>query len=643
MAEALMRGLIQTGVVEPGKIVLVNRENQARIEKLVQTWGVAAINKDQLVDRADILLLAVKPKDVAAVMAELGPKLKQEQILISVAAGIPTAFLESFCASAVQVIRAMPNTSCTVQASATAISKGRFAQEQSLHLAANLFAAVGSVEVVDEDKQNLITGLSGSGPAYVYYLVEALEQAGAELGLPSHSALQLATQTVYGAAKMLVQTGEKAMDLRAKVSSPGGTTLAGLKAMSEYGFSQAIFAGVKAATTRAKEIGLEFTGVAAVDLPKRDNPFSRRGVKRIVIKVGSSTLNHDNGGLCHASLVKLVAEIARLKETGLEVVVVTSGAVAAGMGILGLKTRPRRVKDKQAAAAVGQGYLIQRYNEELARFGLTGAQVLLTRADLAEQDRYKNARNTLETLLQNGVIPIVNENDTVAIEELCFGDNDRLSAMVAGLVDSQLLVIFSDVDGLYTGDPHHNPAARLVPTVTEITREIECLAFDDSSRIGTGGMGSKLCAAKIVNSFGIGMLILNGGKPEQLWEFLSGSPRGTYFLPGRDRMPGRKRWLAWGGISEGTIQVDQGATYAIMCGGKSLLPTGVLKVEGSWERGHLVRVVDENHREIARGLVSLSSHELECCKGLHTDEMGKIIGQDRGHTVIHRDYLTITR
>jgi glutamate 5-kinase len=644
MTEALLRGIVQTGVVEAKNILLVNRENRARVEKLVEVWGVAAVSKEELVEKADILFLAVKPKDVAQVMCELGPKLKQEQILISVAAGIPTSFLEGFCNEKVQVIRAMPNTSCTVLASATGISRGSFAGEEALRVTEKLFSAVGIVEIVEEERQNLITGLSGSGPAYVYYMVEALEQAGTKLGLPEESALQLATQTVYGAAKMLMETGEKARDLRAKVSSPGGTTLAGLKAMSEYGFQEAVFAGVQAASIRAKEMGLEFTGMNAVDLPKNSNPLIEHAVKRVVIKVGSSTLNHANGGLCHASLVKLVAEIARLRELGLEIVVVSSGAVAAGMGILGLKTRPKAIKERQAAAAVGQGYLIQRYNEELSRFGLNSAQILLTRLDLADRDRYQNARNTLETLLQNGIIPIVNENDTVAIEELCFGDNDRLSAMVAGLVDAQLLVIFSDVDGLYTDNPRGNAQAELISRVTDITTETFELASGKGSQLGTGGMSSKLNAGKIANSFGIGMLILNGSKPEQLKEFLEGTARGTYFFPEQNKLPSRKRWLAWGGISEGTIQVDEGARCAILWEGKSLLPKGVLRVEGTWERGDLVRIVDKKQREIARGLVTLSSAELERCKGMHTEEVAKIIGvRDRSCEVIHRNYLSITR
>ncbi len=366
-------------------------------------------------------------------------------------------------------------------------------------------------------------------------------------------------------------------------------------------------------------------------------------VNRVVVKVGSSSLNHPNGGISHVSLALFVGEIARLREMGIEVVIVSSGAVAAGMGILGHQTKPKTVSEKQATAAVGQGYLIQRYNEELARFGLIGAQILLTRVDLAKRERYTNARNTLEALLQKGVVPIVNENDTVAVEELCFGDNDRLSAMVAGLVDAQLLAIFSDIDGLYTDNPRVNRDAELIPMVQDITPEIEQLAAGKGSDLGTGGMGTKLQAAKIVTSFGIGMLILNGSRPDELGRFLLGAQVGTFFQPCRGRLPSRKRWLAWGAISEGAIQVDEGAKSAILWEGKSLLPKGVINVEGSWERGNLVRVIDKKRDEIARGLVALSSQEVDKCKGLHSEEAAALIGLGRGCEVIHRDFLTVTR
>ncbi len=262
MTEALLKGIIQSGTVKPENVLVSNKVNRARLEKLQENWGVTGCAKDEVIRRAEVIILAVKPKDVALVMAEAGPELSAQQILLSVAAGIPTAFIEDFCEQKVQVVRAMPNTSCTVLASATAIARGKYAGTEAEELAAELFASVGKVERVAEDQLDAITGLSGSGPAYVYYMIEAMEQAGEQVGLPKEMALKLATQTVFGAAKMLMETGEKPLHLRTAVSSPGGTTLAGLQALSSHGFHEALCAAVKAATNRSKEMGLEFTGMA---------------------------------------------------------------------------------------------------------------------------------------------------------------------------------------------------------------------------------------------------------------------------------------------------------------------------------------------------------------------------------------------
>jgi len=262
MTEALIRGIIQSGTVQPENVLVTNKENTSRLEKLVKTWNVVKSTKIELVHLADVVILAVKPKDIAQVMKEIGTRLRENQIVMSVAAGIPTAFIEEFCDKKVPVIRAMPNTSCTVLASATAIAKGKYAGEDTEEIAVQLFSSVGKVETVAEEQLDVITGLSGSGPAYVYYMIEALEQAGEQLGLPKEMALNLATQTVFGAAKMLMETGEKPVRLRTAVTSPGGTTLAGLQALSSHGFHEALYAAVKAAANRSKEMRIEFTGLA---------------------------------------------------------------------------------------------------------------------------------------------------------------------------------------------------------------------------------------------------------------------------------------------------------------------------------------------------------------------------------------------
>ncbi|HWJ02110.1 MAG TPA: pyrroline-5-carboxylate reductase [Verrucomicrobiae bacterium] len=262
MTEALLKGIVNSGTVAAKNILVTNKENTDRLARLVQTWQVAKCSKEELVRSADVVILAVKPKDIAEVLKQIGGSLRQGQLVISVAAGIPTAFIEDFCPVGVQVIRAMPNTSCTVLASATAIATGKYADAEAASIAIKLFSSVGKVEQVAEEQLDVITGLSGSGPAYVYYMVEALEQAGEQLGLPKEMALKLATQTVFGAAKMLLETGEQPTHLRTKVSSPGGTTLAGLQALRTHGFHEALCEAVKAASARSKEMGLEFTSLS---------------------------------------------------------------------------------------------------------------------------------------------------------------------------------------------------------------------------------------------------------------------------------------------------------------------------------------------------------------------------------------------
>lgn len=364
-------------------------------------------------------------------------------------------------------------------------------------------------------------------------------------------------------------------------------------------------------------------------------------VKRIVLKVGSSSLNHPQGGLNDEALAQVVEVIVALSQQGIECVLVSSGAVAAGMGELHLESRPRDVAGKQAVAAVGQGVLIEKYAQHLSGHNLVGAQVLLSRIDLAEPSRYRNAQNTLEKLLQLGAIPIINENDTVAVEELCFGDNDRLSALVAGLVHADLLVIFTDVDGLYSANPKKNPEAKLIEKVNDIS-EVLAMAGEAGSKLGTGGMVTKLKAATIATRFGIGMMLMSSERMSHLPHILDGEKfMGTYFLPSKHRLAGKKRWIAYAGLSEGSITVDAGAATALVKDGKSLLASGITGVEGTWERKELIKILDPAGGEIARGLAELSSEEVDRVKGLHSDEMLAIIPELEGNEVVHRDNLTL--
>jgi glutamate 5-kinase len=325
-------------------------------------------------------------------------------------------------------------------------------------------------------------------------------------------------------------------------------------------------------------------------------------------------------------------------------VLVTSGAVGTGRWRLKLSGRPRSIPEKQAAAAVGQGILMHLYERVLAERGLTSAQLLLTRADLGDRQRYVNASNTLGVLLTANppVVPIINENDSVAIEELKFGDNDTLSALVASLVDADMLFILSDVDGLYEADPRVVPAARRLAHVPAITPDIEALAGGSGSDLGTGGMATKVAAAKIATSCGIPLVLMSGRRPEDVLACLAGEPIGTTFAAGPNRLEGRKRWLAFGGQAAGKLTLDTGAIRAVREQGKSLLPAGIRKVAGEFEPGALVALLDGEGREVARGLVNYGSDELVRIRGHHSAEIEGVLGYKHYDEAIHRNNLVIT-
>ena len=364
-------------------------------------------------------------------------------------------------------------------------------------------------------------------------------------------------------------------------------------------------------------------------------------VRRVVLKIGSSSLNHLQGGIDERAIDEIVSVITALKQDGVECILVSSGAVAAGMGQLKLQTRPRDLAGKQALAAVGQGLLIEMYSRNLKNHGIIGAQVLLSRIDLAQASHYRNAQNTLEKLLRLQVVPIINENDTVAVDELCFGDNDTLSALVAGLVGADLLVILTDVDGLYTANPKKDNSAQLIKEVADVS-VVESMASGAGSLIGTGGMVTKLRAAKIATRFGIGMLLLNFTRLRELINLTKGQgPEGTYFLPVKHRLAGRKRWIAYAGLSEGSIQVDDGAANALVKEGKSLLAKGIISAEGSWERKEIVKIINTHGEEIARGVVELSNDEVQTVKGLHSEKLHQLIADFDGEEVVHRDNMTL--
>lgn len=367
-----------------------------------------------------------------------------------------------------------------------------------------------------------------------------------------------------------------------------------------------------------------------------------RAAKRIVVKVGTSTITYSNGKRNFSQIDRLARELSDLQNQGKEIILVSSGAVAVGVDRLGLPNKPDTIPGKQAAAAVGQGVLMHTYEKFFAEYGQIVAQVLITKTEAIDRHRYTNSRNTFMELLKQGVIPIVNENDVVALDELKIGDNDNMSALVAGIVDADLVIILSDIDGLYTANPQTNPDATLVHTVQEITPEIEASAGGVGSSRGTGGMATKIQAAKAATSSGIQLVIASGTEKNAIPRILEGEEIGTLFVSRENRLQFRKRWLAFGARIKGSIIVDAGCAKAIhKAGGCSILPAGISGVQGEFEPGSTVSVVDGEGHELARGLSHYASDELEQIKGCKSADIEKILGHKNYDEVIHRDDLVI--
>jgi len=362
-------------------------------------------------------------------------------------------------------------------------------------------------------------------------------------------------------------------------------------------------------------------------------------VRRLVVKVGSAVITGEDG-LSRAVIDNLSAELSRFRRQGYEVLLVSSGAIACGRKKLGLPKKDFSLTEKQALAATGQASLIQAYEEAFERYGQQVAQVLLTRTDLEDRKRYLLARNTLETLLKWGLIPIINENDTVAVEEIQFGDNDLLAAMVVGLVGADLLVCLSDVDALYERDPREDPEAPRVSLVTNIDPKIEKMAGKRPGRFGRGGMVSKIRAAKMVTALGIPMIIAPGREFLILEKIFAGEEIGTFFAPEERSLSARKFWIAYHQRPVGALIIDQGAVIALRERQKSLLPAGIKKVEGTFPRGACVECRDEKGQTIALGLTNYSSEELKQIIGCHSSEALKRLGSAQ-EEVIHRDNLVL--
>ncbi len=365
---------------------------------------------------------------------------------------------------------------------------------------------------------------------------------------------------------------------------------------------------------------------------------------RIVAKCGTSLLTGGSDRLDRDIMSSLVSQVAQLHKQGLEVIIVSSGAIASGRHELGLTKQIKGIPFKQVLASVGQHRLMNLYEQLFHKYNITVAQALLAKADLLDRAGYLNARNTLLALLELKVLCIVNENDVVAVDEIqeaIFGDNDNLSAMVANLIDADLLLILTDIGGLYTADPHHDPRARLISRVEVIDSEIERLAADTPSKLGVGGMITKIEAAKLATSCGMTVVIADGREPDVILRLARGEAIGTRFLPTTSKLESRKRWMLSGLSTKGKLVVDSGAALALKKQKRSLLAAGIKDIEGDFQRGDIVNIYDPEGSRLGCGITNYSSADIAVIKGAHSEKIATLLGYDYGSEVVHRNNLVV--
>lgn len=365
-----------------------------------------------------------------------------------------------------------------------------------------------------------------------------------------------------------------------------------------------------------------------------------KDAKRIVVKVGTSTLLYPNGKINLYRIEHLARELSDLASQGREVILVTSGAIGAGMVRMGLSERPDSMQEKQALASVGQVLLMHLYDKFFTEYGQVAGQVLLTKENFANHNQYINARNTLMAMLKSGIIPVINENDAVTVAEVKIGDNDTLSATVAAIVDADVLIILSDIDGVYDANPQTHPEAKLLSEIKEITSGVEAMAGGAGSAVGTGGMATKIEAAKIATAAGVTMFIASGGENGMLGRIIAGEDVGTVFPPKDAHLRARKGWLAFGKRISGILVVDEGCVRALKKG-SSLLAAGILATEGEYTAGSTVRVLTADYQEIARGTIAYDAAAVAKIKGRKTSDFTDILDGEIHDEVIHRDNMVL--
>ena len=366
-----------------------------------------------------------------------------------------------------------------------------------------------------------------------------------------------------------------------------------------------------------------------------------RKVKTAVIKIGSSVLTHDDGSLDESVFKEIAAQVFNLKQRGVRTIIVSSGAIASGMKKLGLSSKPVEIDVKQAISACGQTELIRSYEEAFSEFGLNVAQILLTRDGFSDRKRFLNSRKTIRRLLEMEIIPVINENDTVAFEEIMFGDNDNLAALVISLTEADLLVLLSNVEGFFDKDPAKDKTAELLSTIAEIDSRIESFAGDTFGKTTSGGMRTKIQAARTAAAFGVPTIIANGKRKDSLLNIFNGHEYGTVILPTGERLTGKKHWIAYTLKPQGKLILDEGAAEAITKKGRSLLPSGIREVEGEFGIGELVSCFNSSEVEISRGLCSYGSSEVRKILGKKSSEIEDVLGYRYSDEIIHRNEMVI--
>jgi glutamate 5-kinase len=363
--------------------------------------------------------------------------------------------------------------------------------------------------------------------------------------------------------------------------------------------------------------------------------------RRLVVKIGSSTLTAGSDRLNRPQMLELVRQMAHLHQQGVDIIVVTSGAMVTGREVLGFPKGRKDIPYKQVLAAVGQARLMQVWDQLFSLYGLVVAQTLLTREDLADRQRYLNARSTLLALLEHSVIPIVNENDVVGVEEIKIGDNDNLSALVCNVIDADLLVLLTDIAGLYTADPRQDANATLIPEVHAIDAAIEAVGGKAGSDRGVGGMATKIQAARLATGSGATVVIADGSVPDVLERLARGESIGTRFVPSQSNVESRRRWIISGLASRGEVTVDNGAAAALLRGGKSLLPAGIAEVHGHFERGDTITIKSTTGKKLACGVANYSSADMDKVRGFRSNEIETILGYEFGEEAVHRNNMVL--